>query len=133
MILFDSLILRLNYSPATDILMADLSNEHRFNERELEEALAIIIEHVRHYDIKCLLMDSRKRILLMDEQRYGDMMSGFAKELHATRLLKLARIQTNIAMRESIVQILDTQIISGYAFRTFLNIDEAMAWLTLKA
>lgn len=131
--LFDSPIIRLDYTPATDILVADLSNQHEFYALEVREALHLIIQHVRHYDVTRLLMDSRKRILVMEEAEYAALMTDFTKALQTTRLQKLARLYTGIPAREDLALSVSAQIISSYTLRTFPNQEQAVAWLTLKS
>jgi len=131
MILFDSPIIRLDYTPATDILIADLSNRHEFYSLEIRETLQIIVEHVRHYDVRCLLMDSRKRVLVIDDLEYADLMTNFRKALQATNLRKLARLNTGIAGRETLARSFDTQTDSSYVMRTFTNFEQAIEWLKL--
>lgn len=130
MILFDSPIIRLDYTPATDIIVADLSNQHEFYSLEVREALHLIVEHVRHYDVRNLLMDSRKRVLVIDELEYTSIISGFAQALQTTRLQKMARLHTGITARESLAKAINEQMVPTYTLRTFTSQDQALEWLT---
>ncbi|MCJ8164589.1 hypothetical protein MKJ04_06995 [Pontibacter sp. E15-1] len=129
MVLFDSPILRLSYTPATDILIADLSNSYHFHAMEVQEALTMILNHVRHYDVKRLLMNSRNRVMVIDEMAYALLMTDFMKALLLTRLQKLARINTGIDSRESLVQYFDTQLVTTFTLKTFSCIETALEWL----
>ncbi|GAA4425466.1 hypothetical protein GCM10023188_06440 [Pontibacter saemangeumensis] len=133
MVLFDSPIIRLNYTPATDILVADLSNKHEFYALEVRETLKTIVEHVRHYDVRRLLMDSRKRVLVIDPLEYVSLMSEFTRALQTTRLQKLARIYTGISSREDLVQAINLQMSPTYTLRTFPSHDQALAWLAAES
>jgi hypothetical protein len=130
MILFDSPVIRLEYIPATDILIADLSNQYEFYALEVRETLQLIVEHVRHYNVTRLLMDSRKRILAMEEAEYASLMTDFMKALQTTRLQRFARLSTGIPAREDLAQVLNAQTIFTFNFRTFPSNDKAIEWLT---
>lgn len=133
MILFDSPIIRLDYTPATDIIVADLLNKHEFYSLEVREALNLIVEHVRHYDVRHLLMDSRKRVLVIDELEYASIMSEFTRALQTTRLQKMARLYTGITARENLVKAINEQMAPTYTLRTFTSHDQALEWLTSKS
>lgn len=129
MILYNSPSIRLNYSPTTDILIADLSATYEFYALEVQEALTTIARYIRHYDIKKLLIDSRNRIVQMDNDQYTAAMTTFMRELEATRLQKLARLNTNHTNREHLARTMQEQVITKFQMRTFNEPEQALAWL----
>ena len=130
MILYDNPILRLTYAPATDIMVADLSNRHEFYSLEVRQALNLIVEHVRHYDVRHLLMDSRKRVLVIDDLEYAAIMSEFTRALQTTHLQKMARLYTGTPSREDLAKAIIEQMATTFTLRTFTSQAEAMEWLT---
>ncbi|MDB5263473.1 MAG: hypothetical protein JWQ14_2756 [Adhaeribacter sp.] len=132
MILYNSPLIRLEYAPATDILTADLSASYEFYAMEVQEALNTIAKYIRHYDVKRLLMDSRKRIVQIENDRYAAIMSAFMQELETTRLQKLARLQTGNTDRENLAKTMQAQFIRTFQMKTFPEMDQALDWLKSK-
>ena len=129
MILFESPAIRLDYAPATDILTADLSGTHEFYLLEVREALRTIAETVRHYDVKRLLMDSRKRLLKIDPASYKALMTDFGMELNSTRLQKFARMRSDVTTREDLALFIQEQVATNFTLHTFNDKDKALEWL----
>jgi hypothetical protein len=129
MILFESHLIRLDYAPATDILTADLSSVYEFNLSDQREALRTLVTNVRHYDVKRLLMDSRKRIIQVDPEKYTALMTDFVLELGGTRLQKLARLHTSDTTRENIAKQMQEQIATTFIIKTFPAVGPAHEWL----
>ncbi|TXK36697.1 hypothetical protein FVR03_17105 [Pontibacter qinzhouensis] len=129
MILFQSHAIRLNYAPSTDILTADLSVEHEFYLLEIREVLRTISDAVRHYDVKRLLMDSRKRMLQIDKESYAQLMIEFASELNGTRLQKFGRLRSGVASREDLALYIQEQVAHNFTLRSFTDKDKAYEWL----
>lgn len=129
MILFESTLIRLDYSPATDILIADLSATYEFYLLEVQEALNTLVKNIRHYDVKRVLMDSRKRIVQIEEEKYAALMAAFMHELQTTRLQRLARLHTGNTVRENLARTIQDQLISTFVMKTFMDKEQALAWL----
>ena len=132
MILFNSPLIRLDYSPATDILIADLSATYEFYTLEVQEALSTIAKYIRHYDVKKLLMDSRKRIIQIETERYTAIMAEYIRELESTRLQKLARLSTGNTDRENLAKTMQEQVITAFQMKTFTDMEQALTWLKAK-
>ncbi|GEO04341.1 hypothetical protein AAE02nite_20050 [Adhaeribacter aerolatus] len=132
MILFNSPLIRLDYSPATDILIADLSASYEFYTLEVQEALSTIAKYIRHYDVKNLLMDSRKRVIQIETERYATIMAEYIRELESTRLQKLARLRTGNTDRENLAKTMQEQVVTAFQMKTFTDMEQALTWLQLK-
>ena len=130
MILYNSPLIRLDYTPATDILTADLSATYEFYAMEVQEALSTIAKYIRHYDVKRLLMDSRKRIVQIENERYAIIMADFMREIETTRLQKLARLRTGNTDRENLAKAMQEQFITSFQMKTFAEKEQALDWLT---
>ena len=129
MILFESPLIRLEYAPATDILSADLSAAYEFYLMEVREAFDTLVKTVRHYDVKKVLMDSRNRIIQVEQEKYAALLTNFLDELQATRLQKLARLHTGNSTRENLVKTMQQQIDYSFQIKTFTDKDQALKWL----
>ena len=129
MILYNSPLIRLDYTPATDILTADLSATYEFYAMEVQEALSTIAKYIRHYDVKRLLMDSRKRIVQIENERYAIIMADFMQEIETTRLQKLARLRTGNTDRENLAKAMQEQFITSFQMKTFAEKEQALDWL----
>lgn len=129
MILFQSGLIKLDYDPATDILSVDMPSINYNLAAEFRRALDIIVENVRNYDVKKLLVDARKSVVEMETEDYAALVAGFTSDLKNTRLQKGARIVSDNRLRENIVQkvIEDAQPVSLY--QTFTAKADALAWL----
>jgi len=130
MILFESPLIRLEYTPATDILLADLSNRNEFYALELKEIFRMISTTVRHYDVKRLLMDSRNRIIAISDEEYAVLMENYLQDLQNTRLEKLARLKTGVSSREGLAKH-NKETLFSFALETFMDKEMATEWLLL--
>jgi len=130
MILFESPLIRLEYTPATDILLADLSNRNEFYALELKEIFRMISTTVRHYDVKRLLMDSRNRIIAISDEEYAVLMENYLQDLQNTRLEKLARLKTGVSSREGLAK-QNKETVFSFALETFMDKEMAIEWLLL--
>src|SRR5690349_10963984 len=104
MILYQNALIKLDYNPATDILLVDMPSVTYGIVPEFRRALDIIVENVRSYDVKKLLVDARKSVVEMDSEEYAKMVEKFASDLKATRLVKGARVISPNADREKLVK-----------------------------
>lgn len=129
MILYQNALIKLQYSPATDILLVDMPSVSYDLVPEFGRALEIIVENVRAYDVKKLLVDARKSVIEMDPENYAELVATFAGNLKASRLLKSARVISPDGNREKLVQTVVSTTEPGFQFKTFSDISEAETWL----
>ncbi len=74
-------------------------------------------------------MDSRKRIIQMEAEKYTTLVTNFIIELETTRLQKLARLNTGDAVRENIAKHMQEQVVSTFTIKTFTELQPALNWL----
>ena len=129
MILYQNALIKLDYNPATDILLVDMPSVTYGVVPEFRRALDIIVENVRSYDVKKLLVDARKSVIEMDPEEYSEVVKKFASDLKATRLVKGARVISPNADREKLVKQVVGTTDPGFLFHTFTDITEAENWL----
>jgi hypothetical protein len=65
-ILFQNGLIKLPYDPGTDVLSIEMPNVKYNMESDFKQALEIIIENIKNYDVKKLLIDARKSSIEID-------------------------------------------------------------------
>ena len=132
MLLNDSVI-KLDYNPATDVLVTCMPDLRPYALAEVSYCLDLIVESIRTYDIKNLLLDSSKSVLDLEDEAYKALTTPFAIALGSTHLKKIARVGTADIKREdkAIKLSVELQAELNYpiAYKSFPNQDAAMAWL----
>ncbi|WP_207435534.1 hypothetical protein [Sabulibacter ruber] len=129
MIIYQSGLISLDYDPASDILYLQWPDVQEFLIPEIRQALRILVDHIKSYDIKYLLIDSSKASLEIPPEEYKDVLKEFGYNLSKTRLQKFARILTTNLNREKKVEEVKTEIAFPINLRSFSNKQEALAWL----
>lgn len=129
MILFKNGFISLDYDPTKDIMFVDMPTVNHVVMPEVREALKIIVEHVRNYDVKNLLVDARKTEVDVSEESYAAIVAEFSQNLMATRLKKLARIVTPSPVRENAVKKVYQENKLSIDFQNFTDLASAIEWL----
>lgn len=134
MIIYQSGLLSLDYSPATDVLTAELPNVVEFGVPELSRALAIVGENAHNYDIKRLLLDSSKVLVdKMGDEDYRAVVGEFIAGLTRSRLERLARVNGTVPSHEervlTVANDATQRLGSPFMIRTFFGREDALRWL----
>ncbi|MBA9075437.1 MULTISPECIES: hypothetical protein [Rufibacter] len=129
MILYQSGFLTLDYDPATDILFVEWPDVHEFLVPEINQTLQILVDHLKSYDIKRLLVDASQAALEIPPQEYKEVLKEFGLNLMTTRLEKLARIITPNPAREHNVEEAKQEVGLTLRLQTFPDKQEALLWL----
>lgn len=129
MILFDNGLIKLDYNPTTDILFVDMPSVNYSIVPEFRHALETIVENVRTYDVKKLLVEARKSVVDLQMDEYLRLVMQFNRDLNATRLQKGARIVSANNDRENLVKEAVLAIQPTYQFQTFTEHEPALLWL----
>lgn len=104
MILFENTILKLDYNPASDILEVVYPDLHDYLISEIKNSITILVNTVKNYDVKKLLLDARNTVISVGEAESREIASFLATGLIATRTQKVARIQSGSALAEATSQ-----------------------------
>lgn len=132
MILFQNSLIKLDYDPATDILSVDMPHITYDLDADFARALDIIVENVRNYDVKYLLIDASKSVIDLESGRYTELVTKFSYDLRATRLQKGARVVSANKMREEIVQEVIDDVHQTLIYQSFTDTNVALDWLKNK-
>ncbi|MDQ4140973.1 MAG: hypothetical protein M3142_10660 [Bacteroidota bacterium] len=126
-------IITLDYNPATDVLVTSMPDVRQFGMSEVSFCLNLIVENIRNYHIKNLLLDSSKSVIEVDDEVYKSITMRFGMELMSTNLKKLARVGTYDKKREEksarISGELRQELQLPIEFKNFSTPSEAMEWL----
>ena len=72
MLLFKNSIITLDYNPAADILEVAYPDLHGFLLPEIKHSIDIMIDNVKNYDVKRILLDSTRTVIsVSDEESKG--------------------------------------------------------------
>ncbi len=124
-----STITKLDYNPAKDILFVEWPDIHSYTLSEVNYTLTEILDTIRYYDVKKLLIDSRETVIGISSEDYTALAIQFVKELMATRLKKVARLESYSSLRESQVQEI-SKVKTFIAFKNFTDTEAALSWLS---
>lgn len=133
MVLFENSILRLDYDPASDILDVEYPDLHDFMLFEIKRTIDTLVDTVKHYDVKRLLLDSTRTVSSVSEEESREIAMYLAAGLATTRVQKVARVQSPSAAVETRAQNNVQHIIKMQPFpfqlQNFTGKADAVAWL----
>ncbi|GAA4443466.1 hypothetical protein GCM10023188_44280 [Pontibacter saemangeumensis] len=131
--IISSEVIVINYAPATDILSAGLPDIRQFALEEVRHCLGLIVESVRQYEVRNLLLDASKSVVEVGEEAHRTLLIDFCLELQGSPLERVARVATPDPGREERSARLSAELIQelepALAFGSFATEEEAMAWL----
>lgn len=134
MILFQNSLVTLTYKPATDVLEVQYPDLHGYLLPEIKHTVNILVDTIRNYDVKRVLLDSTKTVISVSPEESRNVAQWLAAGFATTRLQKVARLQSksevvektaanNIAHVQQVLQL-------PFALENFSDYHEAIAWLT---
>lgn len=133
MVLFENSIIKIDYDPATDILSVKYPDLHGYLLPEIKHSIDIIVENVRNYDVRKVLLDSTNTVVSVTPDESSEISIYLASGLSTTRVLKLARLQSldtivETRAKENIKTIMKS-IPLPFQLKNFTNREDATAWL----
>ncbi|NDK55812.1 hypothetical protein [Pontibacter fetidus] len=134
MLLHKDGLIELNYDVKWDVLSVRWPDLNGITISELEFSFAKLIDTLRHYDIKNMLIDTTaSKVSEITQEQHLSLLIRFVKLVMTTRLQKLARIETADAGRENVVDIAAEEAINRlgiqFDFRNFSDEVSALEWL----
>lgn len=133
MILFENSVIRLDYDPATDIVVVEYPDLHDYLLPEIKHSLDIMVEVVRNYDIKKLMLDSNRTVSSVQESESRHVAVYLAAGIAKTRVQKVARVQSPVEAVESRAQgnikhLQESQQLP-FQLQNFTDKETALEWL----
>ena len=134
MILFQNSLVTLTYQPATDVLEVQYPDLHGYLLPEIKHTINILVDTIRNYDVKRVLLDSTKTVISVTAEESRNVTQWLAAGFITTRLQKVARLQSNSEEVEqtaasNIAHVQQAHQLS-FALKNFSDYNEAIAWLT---
>ena len=133
MILLQNSIIKLDYSPATDILEVDYPDLHGFLLPEIKHTINKLVDTIRNYDIKKVLLDSTKTIISVSEEDSQEIAAYLAAGIMKTRVQKLARVQSSSPRVETTAQAnirhIHESLSLPFQLQNFASKPDAIKWL----
>lgn len=133
MILFENSIVKLDYDPATDILEIAYPDLHGYLLPEIKHTISIMVDYIRNYDVKKLLLDSSRTEIFVSAAESKEVASFLAAGIGTTRVEKVARVQSP---SEAVEQTAEGNIRHlrqaqqlPFELQNFTGKPEAVAWL----
>ena len=98
---------------------------------EIFHSVNTLVENIKNYNIRNLLVDARETKLLTSYQDADRVVEAFTVGLSHSRLEKLARIESLNYQRENMLRQLTNDLNARFAYRTmfFRDYESALAWL----
>ncbi len=133
MILFENSIIKLDYNPATDILVVKHPDLHGYLVPEIKYSISILMETVRNYDIRKVLLDSSDTVVSASPEESREVSLSLAAGFMQTRIMKLARVQSQSESVETLAEGNIANIQQTYSLpfllQNFPTKEEALVWL----
>jgi len=133
MILHKDGLIEMDYDVASDVLVVKWLASATSTSLELGYTMDLIVDKVRSYDIKKLLIDAREDVVGITDEEYVEINVKFANNLASTRLDRVARLGTTNINRENFVKSLveDVQALTQthLIYKEFSNETAAKLWL----
>ncbi|MCC9138414.1 hypothetical protein ACFSKU_02840 [Pontibacter silvestris] len=133
MILFENSILTLDYDPASDILDVAYPDLHDFMLSEIKHNIDILVDNVKHYDVKRLLLDSSRTVISVREEEGREISIYLATGLQTSRVEKVARLHSlNFTVEtraQGNIQHIQTTLSLPFQLQNFTSKPKAVEWL----
>ncbi|RDV11460.1 hypothetical protein DXT99_24685 [Pontibacter diazotrophicus] len=137
MVLFDNSIIRLDYNPATDIMEVEYPDLHDYLLSEIKRSIDTLLDTMKHYDVKRLLLDSTRTIISVDDEQRREIATYLAAGMTMTRVQKVARVQSASASEETTAQNnirhIQKALTLPFELQNFINKTLAVEWLIGKS
>lgn len=133
MLLFKNSVIKLDYNPAADILEVGYPDLHGFLLPEIKHSIDIMVDNVKSYDVKRVLLDSTRTVISVSDEESREVAVYLAAGLVKTRVRKVARLQSARASVETTAQgnikhIIESQALP-FRLQNFTVRTEAIVWL----
>jgi len=133
MILYQDSLLELDYDLRTDVLYVNWPSLTEANVSYLNISINELLNAIKHYDIKKLLIDSSTSRIEIPDEVYRPMIFSFINRLKDTRLYRMTRVIPGNTSREARLQDYTRQMraenMFSYQTGEFMSKNQALTWL----
>ena len=121
--------MQLDFDPANSLMLVNWPNFEPYTLADTQVALSRLVNTIKNYDVKKLLVDATTAKLGVGIETYEDIVRDFTKALLETKIEKIARVTTMDLERENTAKKLSKELPSSIQNQHFSTIAEAKAWL----
>ena len=129
MILYQNSLMQLNLEPANSLIEVNWPNFESYSEDDTKLALSRLVNTVKTYEVKKLLVDASNAKLKPETESYEEIIKHFATLLQESKLEKIARLVTDDPERETRSKQLQKHIPSTIQIQNFEDVTDARTWL----
>jgi hypothetical protein len=129
MIIFQNSLITLDYLPDYDILSFDWPDIEPFEKEQFLYSMDKLIEMLKNYDVKNLLLDVSKSTVKIPYGEYQELLRDLAVKTGSTRVQRVARVTTVDPERETNVNLVREESNVHYQYQDFKTKEEALRWL----
>jgi hypothetical protein len=133
MILFKNSIVKLDYDPATDIVIIEYTALHGYLLPEIKYTIDTLADIIKSYDVKKVLLDSTKTVKSVTPEESREISVYLASVLAQTRVQKVARVESLSPSMETQakgnIKHVQQALSLPFLLRNFSAKAEALAWL----
>ena len=101
MILYQNSLMQLDFDPAKGLMVVNWPNFEAYSLADTKLALSRLVNTVKNYDVKMLLVDASNAKMELELEAYEEVVKHFIVQLLETSLEKIARVKTTDAARET--------------------------------
>ena len=129
MILYQNSLMQLNLEPANSLMEVNWPNFEAYSVDETKLALSRLVNTVKTYEVKKLLVDASNAKLNAEAEDYEEIIRHYTSLLQETNLEKIARLVTDVPERENRSRKLQKYIPASIQIQNFENATDARTWL----
>lgn len=122
-------LITLSWMEDVDILSVTWSESVPYNTSEIEQSIDKVIETIKNYNCKKLLIDASEAHFLSDDELLRITLTDFGTKLSKTGIEKVARIITSDQTREARIQTIRTEVSFPFKIYDISNREQALHWL----
>ncbi len=127
---------KLDYDPAADVLFVSLPDMRTAGLSEARICFDMMIDYVKNYHIRNILLDSSKAVVEVDDTLYHDLIYDVSIRLKSTPLQRVARVVSNLPKLEENAVLVQGEVLESpapvYMIKNFSSKEQAYLWLSGK-
>ena len=129
MILYQNSLMQLDFDPAKGLMVVNWPNFEAYSLADTKLALSRLVNTVKNYDVKMLLVDASNAKMELELEAYEEVVKHFIVQFLETSLEKIARVKTTDAARENRAQEMIQHLPVRIRLANFTSSADARAWL----
>src|SRR5688572_13274413 len=129
MILYQNSLMQLDFDPAKSLMVVNWPNFEAYSLADTKLALSRLINTVKNYEVKKLLVDATNARIGVGPEEYEEIVRHFSALLTETPLEMIARVMTTDPDRETRAKNMEQHLPGNIRLQNFGNVSEAKAWL----